>query len=85
MQKLTLDDFTLATDKWFHYGDYKLRPDFGGFEIFYKNQPTDRKMHDTNETLEIINDHTQGRKILTEDDMRFDAQTDKDYQLSEEE
>ena len=85
MQLTLQKDFTFGMNGCYSYGDYSLIPTFGGFFIHYKDKQVVDYPVVGNKALNMISDHIKGSEILTEDDMRFDYETDRDYQLNQEE
>jgi hypothetical protein len=84
MQKLTLQDFEFGIDHNYCYGDYSLMPTFGGFYIFYRDKQVIKHPVGEAAALFMISEHIKGMEILTQDDMRFDYEMEKLYQLNQE-
>jgi hypothetical protein len=84
MQNLTLQDFEFAMDHNYYLGDYILKPVFGGFIIFYKDKQAIKHPVGEAAAIAMIKDHAQGLEVLSDDDMRFDCEMEKEYQSVEE-
>ena len=79
---LTLDQFEFGQlDHNYHCGDFTLEPVFGGFDVIHKGIKVACKLS-LKKTMDMINDYIEGSEVLTDEEMRFDYEQNK--QLNEE-